>query len=63
MYGASVGTLGVANLMSVVVWLYAVWRERRYLWPGYSNVGYGVAVRCMARAYVPSAWLIYCRLS
>ena len=49
LYGASVDTFGLANL-SGIVWLYAVWRELRYLGPGSSSEGDRMAVRCMAQA-------------
>ena len=33
-HGASIIAFGLGYLILVIVWLYAEWRERSYLWPG-----------------------------
>lgn len=48
LYGVNVGTSGLGLFALVVVWVYSVWRLRKYLLPGSLCVGYDLAVLCMA---------------
>ena len=40
LHGVRVNTFGKVVLASVIMWLYSVWRQRNYLWPGPPCVGY-----------------------
>ena len=39
-----------------MVWLYVVWREHCFLWPGLIHLSYHMAVPCKARELLPLAW-------
>ena len=48
---------GVGIVVFGIVWLYVVWEEYYCLWPGLTHFCYHMAVRRMARALLPLAWV------
>ena len=61
-YGASIIAFGLGQLIFVITWQYAVWREYYCLWPGLHHLCHRMAERYMARALLPLAWaLLTCR--
>ena len=60
LHGASIIAVGLCNLIFAIVWLYVVWREYHYLWPGLIHLCYHMAVRHMVRVFLPLAWVTSC---
>ena len=56
-YGVSIIAFGVGYLIFAIVWLYVVLREYYCHWPGLIHFCYHMAVRHMARASLPLAWV------
>ena len=59
LYGVSVITFGLGLFVSVIRWLYSVWRKRECSRPGSHCVGYHMVVLCMASTNVPLAWVSF----
>ena len=62
LYGVNVSTVGMSLLASVIICLYSVWRQRKYIWRGLPLGGYHMTVLCTVSASVPLAWVSFRRL-
>ena len=56
-YGAIMIAFGLCYHIFAIVWLHVVWRKHCCLWPGLPHFCHCMAVRRMARALLPLAWL------
>ena len=56
-FGANILAFGLGYLIFAMILLHAVWREYYCLWPRLPHLCHRMAVRRMARALLPLAWL------